>query len=95
MTNLVLFFPLNLCSISIDRRDLPRKAEVLPVLQIASLGHALLAFVNGEYVGKMKTKPDISFLKVYSIQLIIMGSSQAFNMETTLRRVLYSKNQLV
>ncbi|CAM8987227.1 unnamed protein product [Rhodiola kirilowii] len=31
--------------------DLPMRANALPVLRIASLGHALLAFVNGEYAG--------------------------------------------
>ncbi|KAI3447940.1 hypothetical protein Pfo_004605 [Paulownia fortunei] len=38
-------------SIKFDRRDLPMRPGVLPVLQVASLGHALLAFVNGEYIG--------------------------------------------
>ncbi|PIN19160.1 Beta-galactosidase [Handroanthus impetiginosus] len=38
-------------SINLDRRDLPMRRDILPVLQVASLGHALLAFVNGEYVG--------------------------------------------
>lgn len=38
-------------SIHFDNRDLPMKAGVLPVLQVLSLGHALLAFVNGEYIG--------------------------------------------
>ncbi|KAL3613950.1 hypothetical protein CASFOL_042024 [Castilleja foliolosa] len=37
--------------INLDKRDLPMRPDVRPVLQIASLGHALLAFVNGEYVG--------------------------------------------
>ncbi|KAL6531894.1 hypothetical protein OROMI_028257 [Orobanche minor] len=37
--------------ITLDRRDLPMRPDILPVLQVASLGHALLAFVNGEYVG--------------------------------------------
>lgn len=34
-----------------NRRDLPMRSDILPVLQVASLGHALLAFVNGEYIG--------------------------------------------
>ncbi|KAL8556439.1 hypothetical protein ACS0TY_004040 [Phlomoides rotata] len=38
-------------SIDFERRDLPMRSDILPVLQIASLGHALAAFVNGEYVG--------------------------------------------
>ena len=28
------------------------RSDILPVLQVASLGHAMAAFVNGEYVGK-------------------------------------------
>ncbi|KAK4477230.1 hypothetical protein RD792_016444 [Penstemon davidsonii] len=38
-------------SINFDRRDLPMRSDILPVLQVASLGHALLAFVNDEFVG--------------------------------------------
>ncbi|KAL1541165.1 beta-galactosidase 13-like isoform X2 [Salvia divinorum] len=38
-------------SIYIDRKDLPMRPDDLPVLEVASLGHALLAFVNGQYVG--------------------------------------------
>ncbi|CAA2991953.1 beta-galactosidase 13-like [Olea europaea subsp. europaea] len=38
-------------SINFDRRDLPMRPDILPVLQIASLGHALAAFVNGIYIG--------------------------------------------
>ncbi|KAL0454083.1 UNVERIFIED_CONTAM: Beta-galactosidase 13 [Sesamum latifolium] len=38
-------------SIKLDARDLPMRPDVRPGLHIASLGHALLAFVNGEYVG--------------------------------------------
>jgi len=38
-------------SITLDRRDLPMRPDILPVLQIASLGHALAVFVNGIYIG--------------------------------------------
>ncbi|CAL5402278.1 unnamed protein product [Camellia sinensis] len=38
-------------SINFDRRDLPMRSDILPVLQIANLGHAMAAFVNGEYIG--------------------------------------------
>ncbi|XP_060176196.1 beta-galactosidase 13-like [Lycium barbarum] len=38
-------------SLTFDRHDLPMRPDILPVLQIASMGHALVAFVNGEYVG--------------------------------------------
>ncbi|KAK4345455.1 hypothetical protein RND71_035631 [Anisodus tanguticus] len=38
-------------SLTFDRHDLPMRPDILPVLQIASMGHALSAFVNGEYIG--------------------------------------------
>ncbi|KAK6282884.1 hypothetical protein POUND7_016709 [Theobroma cacao] len=38
-------------SIELGPRDLPMKKEIFPVLRVASLGHGLLAFVNGEYIG--------------------------------------------
>ncbi|MCD9642803.1 beta-galactosidase [Datura stramonium] len=38
-------------SISFNRHDLPMRPDILPVMQIASMGHALSAFVNGEFVG--------------------------------------------
>ena len=31
--------------------DLPRKKDILPVIQVSNLGHAMHAFVNGEYIG--------------------------------------------
>lgn len=36
--------------------DLPKKNEISPVIRILSLGHSLLAFVNGQYVGKHATQ---------------------------------------
>ncbi|GFP91433.1 beta-galactosidase 14 [Phtheirospermum japonicum] len=36
--------------INLEKRDLPMRPDICPVFQIASLGHALAAFVNGEYV---------------------------------------------
>ncbi|XVE93849.1 hypothetical protein REPUB_Repub01dG0230300 [Reevesia pubescens] len=38
-------------TIELDRSDLPMKKEIFPVLRVASLGHGLHAFVNGEYIG--------------------------------------------
>ncbi|KDP29648.1 hypothetical protein JCGZ_18810 [Jatropha curcas] len=35
----------------LTKRDLPMWKDSLPVLRIESLGHAMLAFVNGEFVG--------------------------------------------
>lgn len=46
--NLVEF---RIFSIKLDRRDMPMRSDILPVLQVASLGHALIAFVNGQYIG--------------------------------------------
>ncbi|GFQ01453.1 beta-galactosidase 14 [Phtheirospermum japonicum] len=37
-------------TINLEKRELPMRPDIRPVLQIASLGHALAAFVNGEYV---------------------------------------------
>lgn len=38
-------------SITLNERDLPWKHDIKPVLRVASLGHAMVAFVNGEFVG--------------------------------------------
>ncbi|KAL5788850.1 hypothetical protein ACOSP7_005799 [Xanthoceras sorbifolium] len=38
-------------SVELSWRDLPFKQNIKPVLVVASLGHALMAFVNGKYVG--------------------------------------------
>jgi len=37
--------------IELDPHDLNSREDINPVLRVASLGHALLAFVNGKYVG--------------------------------------------
>ncbi|KAM2711110.1 hypothetical protein EV1_031262 [Malus domestica] len=37
--------------LALSPQDLPMKESIRPVLRIASLGHALHAFVNGEYIG--------------------------------------------
>ncbi|GKV20944.1 hypothetical protein SLEP1_g30987 [Rubroshorea leprosula] len=37
--------------IELQQHDLPMKKGLHPVIRIASLGHGLLCFVNGEYVG--------------------------------------------
>jgi len=38
-------------SVDLDSSDLPFKKSLRPVLQVLSLGHALVAYVNGEFVG--------------------------------------------
>jgi len=41
--------------------DLPTKPGVLPVVQISSEGHTMVAFVNGDFIGKdIKLKKNIS-----------------------------------
>ncbi|XP_020215011.2 beta-galactosidase 13 [Cajanus cajan] len=38
-------------SVELGPEDLPKKTDLSPVLRILSLGHSLLAYVNGEFVG--------------------------------------------
>lgn len=38
-------------TIKLHRNDLPFRKDIHPVLRVQSLGHAMHAFVNGEYVG--------------------------------------------
>ncbi|KAK9285037.1 hypothetical protein L1049_024221 [Liquidambar formosana] len=38
-------------SIELSQFDLPFRRDTAPVLTVANLGHAMIAFVNGEYVG--------------------------------------------
>jgi len=45
-------------SIELGPRDLPMRPDIHPVLRVASLGHALHAFVNGEYVGSAHGSHD-------------------------------------
>jgi len=43
------------CSFKIDDNDLSKKKGGKPNLRIASLGHALHVWLNGEYLGKIGT----------------------------------------
>ncbi|XP_047310632.1 beta-galactosidase 13-like [Impatiens glandulifera] len=38
-------------SIEVDDSDMPMRNDIHPVIQVANLGHAMVAFVNGEYIG--------------------------------------------
>ncbi|MGD7361353.1 hypothetical protein, partial [Ralstonia pseudosolanacearum] len=38
-------------SITLTKEDFPLRPDIIPVLQVASLGHAMHAYVNGEYIG--------------------------------------------
>ncbi|KAJ9189571.1 hypothetical protein P3X46_000846 [Hevea brasiliensis] len=37
--------------IEFNEHDLPKRKDIRPVLRVASLGHAMLAFINGEFAG--------------------------------------------
>ncbi|GAV62903.1 Glyco_hydro_35 domain-containing protein/Gal_Lectin domain-containing protein [Cephalotus follicularis] len=57
-------------SIELDRNDLPFRKDILPVIRVQSLGHAMLAFINGEYVGTAHGSHDEkSFVFQTSIKL--------------------------
>ncbi|WOH03682.1 hypothetical protein DCAR_0623081 [Daucus carota subsp. sativus] len=45
-------------SVSFDRRDLPMRPDVLPIMLVENNGHAMVAFVNGELVGFAHGKLD-------------------------------------
>lgn len=57
------------CRLTLGRGDLPMRANASPVLIVASLGHALVAFVNGEYVGKHTQMYPFSETQMCSIFL--------------------------
>ncbi|KAK2435141.1 beta-galactosidase [Trifolium repens] len=38
-------------SVELGPEDLPKKNDVSPVLRVLSLGHSMLAYVNGQYIG--------------------------------------------
>ncbi|CAL0334194.1 unnamed protein product [Lupinus luteus] len=38
-------------SVELGPEDFPKKNEISPVLRVMSLGHSMLVFVNGEYIG--------------------------------------------
>ncbi|CAN0878842.1 Beta-galactosidase 14 [Linum grandiflorum] len=57
-------------TITLDPRDLSMKKDILPVLRVASLGHAMLAFVNGQFIGSAHgSQIDKSFVLQKSIEL--------------------------
>ncbi|KAF3786118.1 Beta-galactosidase 11 [Nymphaea thermarum] len=44
-------YSLNYDSFDVGYNDLPTRSDIRPVLQVASLGHALHAFINDRYIG--------------------------------------------
>ncbi|KAK1305346.1 Beta-galactosidase 11 [Acorus calamus] len=38
-------------SFNVEEEDMPMRHDIHPVIQVASLGHAMHAFVNGKYIG--------------------------------------------
>ncbi|XP_061989757.1 beta-galactosidase 13-like [Rosa rugosa] len=58
-------------SLELNPRDMSMKESIQPVLRIGSLGHAMLVFVNGEYVGSGHGSHDeksFVFQKVVSLK---------------------------
>lgn len=51
-------------SIELSKRDLPMRKDIVPVLQVSNLGHAMLAFVNGIYIGNRNILIHISVCKI-------------------------------
>ncbi|KAJ6906384.1 beta-galactosidase 13-like [Populus alba x Populus x berolinensis] len=45
-------------TINVDRRDMNERKRINPVLRVASLGHAMVAFVNGEFIGNSSWTPS-------------------------------------
>ncbi|KAK1370335.1 Beta-galactosidase [Heracleum sosnowskyi] len=45
-------------SVNLDRRDLPMRPDMLPIMQIQNNGHAMVSFLNGELVGFAHGKLD-------------------------------------
>ncbi|TYH31708.1 hypothetical protein ES288_A01G194100v1 [Gossypium darwinii] len=57
-------------SLLLGRRDLPMKKNVRPVLRVASLGHGIHAYVNGEYAGSAHgSKVEKSFVLQRAVSL--------------------------
>ncbi|MBA0845739.1 hypothetical protein Goarm_023367, partial [Gossypium armourianum] len=57
-------------SLKLGRRDLPMKKNVRPVLRVASLGHGIHAYVNGEYAGSAHgSKVEKSFVFQRAVSL--------------------------
>ncbi|XP_038706012.1 beta-galactosidase 13-like isoform X1 [Tripterygium wilfordii] len=46
-------------SIELDRADLAVRKDIAPVIRIPSLGHAMIVFVNGEYLGSAHGNHDV------------------------------------
>lgn len=47
-----------------DQDDLPLNKTISPILEVASLGHLLHAFVNGEYIGNVLSDHNI-FITIF------------------------------
>ena len=53
---IIVVVVIDYCSVELGLRDLPFKKNIIPVLVVASLGHAMVGFVNGKYVGTVHGK---------------------------------------
>ncbi|KAJ6365332.1 hypothetical protein OIU76_030161 [Salix suchowensis] len=78
-------------TINVDRNDLSARKDINPVLRVASLGHAMVAFVNGEFIGNYHLHiPIIIALEHVSVTRFSRGNCakrfQALHMGAKLRR---------
>ncbi|CAK8540030.1 unnamed protein product [Lathyrus sativus] len=73
-------------SIKVEQDDLPSNGTISPVLEVASLGHLLHAFVNGEYIGSgngNNIAKSFNFKKAISLKpgdnyISILGATVGF-----------------
>ncbi|KAG6779658.1 hypothetical protein POTOM_016052 [Populus tomentosa] len=57
-------------TINVDRNDLSARKDINPVLRVASLGHAMVAFINGEFIGSAHgSQIEKSFVLQHSVKL--------------------------
>lgn len=50
------------------------RPDILPVIQIQSLGDALLTFVNGQYIGEIHSQQNVTFLYILPLTIKKIGS---------------------
>ncbi|KVH96032.1 Galactose-binding domain-like protein [Cynara cardunculus var. scolymus] len=68
-------------SLHLDNDDLPMRSDILPVIQIQSLGDALLAFVNGEYIGEIRFYIFAVYLRLMTMKSNYAGFGHGSNIE--------------
>lgn len=87
------------CSFKIDDNDLSKKKGGKPTLRIASLGHALHVWLNGEYLGKIENHQWAYNILMWCENLQNFDLINEFVQETDMvamkRRVSFFKSQFL